>query len=88
MLPTAERLHKSKAPTEEKAGLLKLPCTWPWRDEAHRVVTRIGNYTICIVAHTFPYPNILWQSARMRAELQARSGAIRSELCSISYTNF
>ena len=44
MLPTAERLHKSKAPTGEKDCLLELPCTWPWRGEAHRVVTRIGNY--------------------------------------------
>jgi hypothetical protein len=44
MLPTAERLHKSKAPIGEKACLLELPCTWPWRDKAHRVVTRIGNY--------------------------------------------
>jgi hypothetical protein len=46
MLPTAERLHKSKAPTGEKACLLELSCTWPWRDKAHRVVTRIGNYVM------------------------------------------
>jgi hypothetical protein len=31
-------------PPEKKACLLELSCTWPWRDEAHRVVTRIGNY--------------------------------------------
>src|SRR5215217_2425215 len=44
MLPTAKRLHKSKAPTGKKLCLLELPCTWPWRDKAHHVVTTIGNY--------------------------------------------
>jgi hypothetical protein len=43
MLPTEERLHKAKAPTGEKDRILELPCTWPWRDEAHRAVTRSGN---------------------------------------------
>jgi len=62
MLPTAEWLHKSKAPTGEEACLLELPCTWPLRDKAHRVVTRIGNYDM----HHRAYLSILQHFVAIR----------------------
>jgi hypothetical protein len=60
MLPTAERSHKSKSPTGEKDCLLEFLCTWPWRDKAYRVVTRIGIYDIHHPRILIRTPNILW----------------------------
>src|SRR5215203_6148878 len=88
MLPTAKGLHKSKAPTGEErppsgasvhlvVARQSAPCSY------HDRKLRYASSRILIRT-----PNILWQSARTRAEPQASSGATRSGLCSISYAIF